>query len=304
MAAYGVRTEAVSALDQRFRVLRLPCPPPRRAALRASLERHGQQQPALASDGVEKDRLVLIDGFKRVEVLGELGGQVLVAVATLDAPSSLGMLLSANAGRSGPSGIEEAWVLDVMHRELGLDQTAIAAVVGRHKSWVSRRLQLLSALERQVQDDVRLGLVCASTARELARLPRGNQAAVARAATTHGLSSRQVGRLATVLKRVDPRERRAVLEDPLAHLPRAPSRAEPRGDPRLSEHANRLRQELLRLQSATNRLEELCLEGRALTPQDQSLLAALASPVLPRVTTILATVQELLGSAREAARAS
>lgn len=175
MTPHSMRTEAAAALDQRYRTLRLPCSPQRRAALRALLERHGQQSPVLASDGVAEGHLVLIDGFKRVELLAEQGEAVRVAVATLDAPSSLGLLLAANASRCGLSDIEEAWVLDAMQRDHGLEQTAIAALVGRHKSWVCRRLQLLTALERQVQDDVRLGLICASAARELARLPRTHQ---------------------------------------------------------------------------------------------------------------------------------
>lgn len=302
MTPHSMRTEAATALDQRYRALRLPCPPQQRAALRASLERHGQQSPVLASDGVEEGRLVLIDGFKRAELLAELGTPVRVAVATLDAPSSLGLLLAANASRGGLSDIEEAWVLEAMQRDHGLDQPAIAALVGRHKSWVCRRLQLLTALERQVQDDVRLGLISGSAARELARLPRGNQAAAARAAAANSLSSRQVGRLVTVLKRIDPKERRAVLDDPLAHLAQ-PGPAEPRADPRLSEQGNRVRQELLRLQSATNRLDELCLEPRGITPQDLRLLSDLASSVLARAVNILATAQAVLVP-REVARAS
>lgn len=303
MTPHSMRTEAAAALDQRYRTLRLPCSPQRRAALRALLERHGQQSPVLASDGVAEGHLVLIDGFKRVELLAEQGEAVRVAVATLDAPSSLGLLLAANASRCGLSDIEEAWVLDAMQRDHGLEQTAIAALVGRHKSWVCRRLQLLTALERQVQDDVRLGLICASAARELARLPRGNQAAAARSAAKNDLSSREVGRLVTVLRRVDPAERRAVLDDPLAHLAQ-PARTEPRADPRLTEQGNRLRQELLRLQGATNRLDELCLDPRALSPQDLDLLSELASSVLSRAATLLPRIQDVLVASREVARAS
>lgn len=303
MTPHSMRTEAAAALDQRYRAFRLPCPPQRRAALRALLERHGQQSPVLASDGVAEGHLVLIDGFKRVELLAEQGAPVRVAVATLDAPSSLGLLLAANASRCGLSHLEEAWVFDALQRDHGFDQPAIAALVGRHKSSVCRRLQLLTALERQVQDDVRLGLISASAARELARLPRGNQAAVARSATKNDLSSRQVGRLVTVLKRVDPAERRAVLDDPLAYLAQ-PARTEPRADPRLTEQGNRLRQELLRLQGATNRLDELCLDPRALSPQDLGLLSDLASSVLSRAATLLPRVQDVLVATREVARAS
>jgi ParB-like chromosome segregation protein Spo0J len=301
-----LRKEDPAALDRRYRALRLPCPAHRRAALRAALERQGQQQPVLATDGVEPGRLVLVDGFKRVELLAELGAPVLVSVATLDAPSALGLLVAANAGRTDLSKLEEAWVIDALQREHGLDQAGVAALLGWHGSTVCRRLQLLTALERQVQDDVRLGLISAAVARELARLPRGNQAATARAVVAHDLSSRQAGRLVTVLRTVDAKERRAVLDDPLAHLP-APGRPRAelgRSDPRLGEQANRVRLELLRVQSATNRLDELCHERRALSPQDVVAVAELAARVLPRAAAILAAARDALVPAQEAARAS
>lgn len=294
-----------AALDRRYRALRLPCPAPRRAALRAALERQGQRQPVLATDGVEPGRLVVVDGFKRVELLAELGAPVLIGVATLDAPSALGLLVATNA-RSDLSKLEEAWVIDALQREHGLDQPAVAALLGWHKTTVCRRLQLLTALERQVQDDVRLGLVSAAAARELARLPRGTQAAAARAVVAHDLSSRQVGRLVTVLRTVDARERVAVLDDPLAHLPPGgrPRAEQGRSDPRLGEQANRVRLELLRVQSATNRLDELCHERRPLSAQDVAAVSELAAVVLPRAASILAAAQGALVPARGAARAS
>lgn len=291
-------------LDLRYRALRLPCSEAHRAALRALLDRHGQQTPVLASDAVEPGRLVLLDGFKRVGVLAQLGAPVRVDVVPLGGPAALAVILAANAGRRGPSELEEAWVLEAMQREHGLDQRTIAEVLGRHRSWVCRRLQLLTGLERQVQDDVRLGLLSASAARELVRLPRGNQADVARCAAVHDLTSRQVGRLVTALVRLEPRERRAALDDPLSLARPAPRAAGPRGDPRLSEHGNRLRHELLRLQGATHRLEELTHELGALPPGDLAALRPLASAILDRARATVLALLEALAPAREVGRAS
>lgn len=65
-----------------------------------------------------------------------------------------------------------------------------------------RRLQLAEALEENLQNDVRLGLLSATTARELAQLPRGNQQRVAQAVREHELSSRHSATLVRRLRDV------------------------------------------------------------------------------------------------------
>ena len=303
----ALRTEPPSTLDLRFRSLRLASSPSIRAALGSSLERHGQQYPVLASDQVEPGRLVLIDGHERVELLRAAGAErVQVAVVGLDAPGSLVALMTANAPQRPLSDLEEAWVVDSLQREHGLSQVQIAERLGRHKTWVCRRLQLLTRLERQVQEDVRLGLVSVTAVRELARLPRGNQAEVAQVVARHSLSSRQVAGLVRVLATVAPEQRAQVLRDPLAHLPppRRTDGAEPAPDARLSEAANRVRQQLLRIHGAANRLGELFLNRppASFSERDATLLAELASPILSGASAQLERVRELVLS-REPAHA-
>jgi ParB-like chromosome segregation protein Spo0J len=291
--------EAPTALDLRFRAMRLPSSPSVRAALSSSLERHGQQHAVLATDHVEPERLVLIDGYERVDLLMAAGvQQVLVAVVHLDAPGALVALVAANAPQRQLSELEEAWVVDSLQREHGLSQVQIAERLGRHKTWVCRRLQLLTRLERQVQEDVRLGLVSVSAVRELARLPRGNQAEAAQAVARHTLSSRQVAGLVDVLTTVDPEQRAEVLRNPLNHLPpaRRAADAEPATDARLSDVANRVRQQLLRIHGAANRLDELFLNHppASFSERDMTLLADLATPILSDTGTQLERVRELV----------
>lgn len=59
--------------------------------------------------------------------------------------------------------------------------------MGSDKSWVNRRLLLAEALSEELQADLRRGLVDATTGRELARLPRGNQREVAAVVQRRGL---------------------------------------------------------------------------------------------------------------------
>jgi len=86
-------------------------------------------------------------------------------------------------------------VLSSLHREDGLTQTEIAVLLGRHKSWVSRRIALIERLCEEVRDDLRLGLLSATVGRELAKLPRGNQPEIAAALVTHRLSTREAVQL-------------------------------------------------------------------------------------------------------------
>jgi hypothetical protein len=132
-------------------------------------------------------------------------------------------------------------------------------------------------------------------ARELVRLPRGNQAAAAGAAVRHSLTSRQTARLVGVLLATEPAQRRCVLANPLAHLPAPGAKpGEPAKDPRLGEQGNRIRQQLLRLHAATNRLQELLLEPTSLTTSERDLLGGLAAPILTTAQGSLARLEAWL----------
>lgn len=63
-------------------------------------------------------------------------------------------------------------------RDHRLTPVEVGKALRRDKSWVSRRLMLAERLEGVLQDDIRLGLLAPTVARELASLPRGNQAFV------------------------------------------------------------------------------------------------------------------------------
>src|SRR5690606_38108614 len=83
-----------------------------------------------------------------------------------------------------------------LYREDGLSQPEIGRLMGHDKSWVNRRLALAEALSDELQADLRLGLVDATTGRELARLPRDNQREIATVVQRCGLTTRQTRTLA------------------------------------------------------------------------------------------------------------
>jgi hypothetical protein len=65
--------------------------------------------------------------------------------------------------------LQEAWIIQALVREDGLSQLEVAELLGRHKTWVCRRLALLEKLALQVRQDLQLGLLSVTAARELLR---------------------------------------------------------------------------------------------------------------------------------------
>lgn len=191
---------------------------------------------------------MLVDGFKRVRVAEELGlSEVWGQAVQLDAAQAKAAIVHCNQARPGLCEIEEAWIVRSLCREQGLRQAQVGQLLGRDKSWACRRLKLAEALESSLQDDVRLGLLFATAARELAQLPRGNQVRAAEAVRDHQLTSRQSAHLVQrMLQTTDPQAVREVLADPLRYLvTEAPSARAPECDPRLSGGGDRLRRLLL-----------------------------------------------------------
>lgn len=183
---------APSDLGEAFSSMRL-CFPHAQQAMQLSLSRLGQLTPVQAcrvNDGLE-----VFDGLKRLRAARELSWpKMRVEVHALDQAGAKVRLLCCNANASLTQ-LEEAWLVRSLYREDRLSQPQIAMLLSRHKSWVCRRLVLAEGLSDDLTASVRLGLVPARAAVELARLPRGNQDAVTQVVTGRGLTTRQTAQL-------------------------------------------------------------------------------------------------------------
>lgn len=253
----GPREEIeIAQLDQRYGSLRLVSPQ-ELGRLRSSIERLGILSPILVATAVEAERLVLVDGFKRVRVATDRGERLMWATRSpLDAAAAKVTMVVANAPHQGLCDLEEAWIVCSLCREHQLTQVEVGQALRRDKSWVCRRLALAERLERELQEDIRLGLLSSTVARELARLPRGNQTRMAGAIRAHELTSKQAHRVVTALLAADdPRARDEVIADPLRYLGAAPQMGRAPSDPRLSAGGNEVRRSLLLLDSASERLQ-------------------------------------------------
>lgn len=160
-----------------------------------SLRHFGQVFPVVVTERYE-----LIDGFKRVRALRRLGVERVTArVLEVHAHALKAAMMDLNWSRGSISDLEEGMVVHSLCREDGLSQVEIAALVGRHKSWVCRRLSLVERLCDEALEHMRLGLIHGVMGRELARLPRGNQEAALRTILKYRFSSRESARLVSLL---------------------------------------------------------------------------------------------------------
>src|SRR6266446_2333266 len=168
------RPVTLGELGQRYRHYRL-ADPDAEEAMAGSLRRWGQLSPVVAC--LRAGKFELIDGFKRLAAARQIRELTSLSVRVLevDEPTAKAAILGLNREQRPVRELEEAWVVQGLVRDDGLTQVEAAHLLGRHKSWVCRRLALLEKLSASVTEDLRLGLVGLSLARQLTRLPVGNQ---------------------------------------------------------------------------------------------------------------------------------
>ena len=162
---------AVSEIRERYGGFRIVSPRAD-AAMVKSIRKYGQMMPVVCvkvEGGYE-----LIDGFKRLRACRRLNQGTLRA-KTMEVSGRVckAAIIQLNQSSRSINEMEEALVLQSLHREDGLTQTESGVLLGRDKSWGSRRISLMERLSEEVRDDLRLGLISVITGRELAKLPRG-----------------------------------------------------------------------------------------------------------------------------------
>jgi ParB/RepB/Spo0J family partition protein len=186
----SVERIALAQLDEHFKPLRLADP---RAVkqLAASMSVYGQLTPIVVGEPTG-ERYEVVDGFKRIEVAGTLKW---TAVSAAIVPGRGRVLKAAmihlNDRRQRLSAFEQALIVRSLYRDDRLTQLQIGALLGRDKSWVSRRISLVERLHEEVLAQLRLAMIAPSVARELARLPRGNQEQAMGAIFKHRLTYRE-----------------------------------------------------------------------------------------------------------------
>lgn len=143
--------------------------------LARSIDKSGQLIPCIGVVAAADERLVLIDGYRRVAALRRLGRDTaFVERWACDLAQALITVLCRTQARAFAA-IEEALLLRELINEEGLTQNELARRCGRDVSWVCRRLQLLSGLPESVLCAVREGALSSWAAtRVVGPLARAN----------------------------------------------------------------------------------------------------------------------------------
>jgi ParB-like nuclease domain/KorB domain len=280
-------------LGDRFRRYRLRVPQAVQA-MAQSLRRWGQCAPIVAALREEKPQV--LDGFTRWEAARQVRGMTTLSVRLIDVDDRRAKAAIFGLNQTGrrPYELEEAWLVQALVREDGLSQGEVAELLGRHKSWVCRRLALLEKLCADVRQDLEVGLLTPTAAREIARLPAGNQSEVLDASRREALSRDELGGVVRLmLGAVTDEQKRFVLARPREALGQVDAAPKEGWDPRLSARGNRVSKQMAalldRLAWAENFLE--CRGWTALVASDRTVLG----PVFARLARDATRVAEGAG---------
>ncbi len=204
---------SIDQFGEQYGNLRIINPKADKAMVR-SLEKYGQLTPVVVTRTGIND-YELLDGFKRLR-----GGKALSythlrsLILELNERAGKAVIMQLNWVGKTISSMEEALVLHSLCYEDKLSQVEIATLLGRHKSWVNRRIALIERLCDEAQTSIKLGLIPVSMGRDLARLPRGNQEALLETVHKHHLTCRDTKKISAALLMRPQHEHTAILANP------------------------------------------------------------------------------------------
>lgn len=225
-------------------------------SMEQSLAKFGQLNPIIVRRS--KTGFEIIDGFKRYHAATALGWASLEAnIFRVSRRAATAMILTYNKDNHALTDYEEALVLLALKQEHQLSQEQIAELVGYSTSWVSRRLALVEKLEPAIKDELKLGVISTTQARELAQLPRGNQPEMIKTIIDHDLTTRQTAVIVDeLLKTQDREQQKYILDHPQEVLERDQDHLDGDYDARLCATGNRLLKTIKITYRQINRLND------------------------------------------------
>ena len=255
-------------LDRRYEHLRVRRPERQRRVL-ASLAATGQQTPivVVAMTG-QPDRYLVIDGYKRVVALEQLGRDTVEAVIWPMSEEDALVLERSMRFSEPDTALEQGWLLAELDQRFGYSLDDLARRFDRSTSWVSRRLALVELLPKMIQEKVRTGEISAHVAMKylvpVARANIEDCQRMADAFAMHRFTSRQAGQLYAAWRDAAPGIRQRILEEPELFL-----KAQQQVEPQTPALADELLRDLTMVLAITNRAGRRLARAAPLMDQDQ-----------------------------------
>jgi ParB family chromosome partitioning protein len=204
-------------LDRRWEHLRVRHPARQRRLL-ASLADSGQQTPIVVVAQGQADRYVVIDGYKRIAALEQLGRDTVEAVVWPMGEAEAVLLDRSLRLSEHETALEVGWLLAELERRFGYGLDELARRFDRSVSWVSRRLALVEVLPEAIQQQVREGKVLAQVALKflvpVARQSLEDCQRMAAIFAQHHCDTREAGQLYGAWRQGSPAIRQRILDEP------------------------------------------------------------------------------------------
>jgi len=193
--------------------------PGRQRRLLASLADSGQQTPivVVAAEG-QPDRYVVIDGYKRIAALEQLGRDTVEAVVWPMSEAAAVLLDRSQRLSERETALEVGWLLAELEQRFRYGLEELARRFDRSVRWVSQRLALVELLPEAIQQQVREGKIAAQVAMKFL-VPAARQSVedcrrMAAIFAEHRCDTREAGQLYAAWRQGSPTIRKRILDDP------------------------------------------------------------------------------------------
>ncbi len=190
------------------------------ARMQNSIMRYGQIMPAVAvPDG---NNFILVDGYLRLQALKNCGRDcIILQVSDGKEADALFSLLARNNDRHWEA-IEQASLINELHNRFNCSFAEIAKRLGRDKSWVKRRLDLITSLPEEIQQAVMTGKVSTWSASHvlvpLSRVNKDDACQLTKKITQDPMSTRELASLYAHYKKSSRAVRDRIIATPLVFI--------------------------------------------------------------------------------------
>jgi ParB/RepB/Spo0J family partition protein len=213
-----VDATGVHQLELRWEHLRVRHPARQRRLL-ASLAESGQQAPIVVVAAEDQaDRYIVIDGYKRIAALAQLGRDTVEAVEWPMGEAAAVLLDRTLRLSEHETALEVGWLLEELEQRFGYSLEELARRFDRSVRWVSRRLALVELLPEAIQQQVREGQIAAQVAMKflvpVARQSLEDCQRMAAILAEHHCETREAGQLYAAWRRGSATIRQRILDDP------------------------------------------------------------------------------------------